>query len=55
MRGIEQQRKEITMWSIWNAPSDLDYYSQSGFSEEEPEQEEETEPEPPDDELGEQQ
>ena len=41
------------MWSMWNAPSDLDYYGQSGFSEEEPEQE--TEPEPPDDELGEQQ
>ena len=47
------------MWSIWNAPSDLDYYGQSGFSGEEPEQEQEVdqEPEPefPDEERGEQQ
>jgi len=43
------------MWSIWNAPSDLDYYGQSGFSGEEPEEEQEVELEPPDDEeLGEQ-
>ena len=42
------------MWSIWNAPSDLDYYGQSGFAGEEPEKEEEMEPEPPEeDELGE--
>jgi hypothetical protein len=38
------------MWSIWNAPSDLDYYGQSGFSGDEPEEEEqEEELEPPDD------
>ena len=44
------------MWSIWNAPSDLDYYGQSGFGGDEPEQEEELEPpddfpEPPDEGL----
>jgi hypothetical protein len=58
------------MWSIWNAPSDLDYYGQSGFGEDEPEEEQEEEleppeyvelgdeeigPEPPEDEQGEQQ
>jgi hypothetical protein len=38
------------MWSIWNAPSDLDYYGQSGFSGDEPDEEEiENEPEPPED------
>jgi hypothetical protein len=35
------------MWSIWNAPSDLDYYGQSGFGEDEPEREQEEELEPP--------
>jgi len=30
------------MCSMWNAPSDLDYYEQSGFGGDEPE----TEPEP---------
>jgi hypothetical protein len=34
---------------MWNAPSDLDYYGQSGFSGEEPEEEQEDELEPPDD------
>jgi hypothetical protein len=39
---------------VWNAPSDLDYYGQSGFSGEEPEEEREVEPQPTeDDELGE--
>jgi len=42
-------RKEDTMWSMWNAPSDLDYYGQSGFGEDEPEEEQEEELEPPDD------
>lgn len=28
------------MWSMWNAPSDLDYYIQSGFGDDEPEEEE---------------
>jgi hypothetical protein len=37
------------MWSIWNAPSDLDYYGQSGFGVDEPEEEQEPELEPPDD------
>ena len=38
------------MWSMWNAPSDLDYYGQSGFSGDEPEEDEqEPELEPPDD------
>ena len=37
------------MWSMWNAPSDLDYYGQSGFSGDEPEEEQEPELEPPDD------
>jgi len=37
------------MWSIWNAPSDLDYYGQSGFGEDEPEEEQEIELDPPDD------
>jgi len=44
------------MWSMWNAPSDLDYYEQDGFSGEPPEEEEENPavadeddlPEPPD-------
>ena len=27
------------MWLIWNAPSGLDYYGQSGFSGDEPEEE----------------
>lgn len=43
------------MWSIWNAPSDLDYYGQSGFGEDEPEEEQDEELEPPEyllDELG---
>ena len=42
---------------MWNAPSDLDYYGQSGFSEDEPEEEQKqkTEPEPPEQEPGEQQ
>ena len=31
------------MWSMWNAPSDLDYYGQSGFSGDEPEEEQELE------------
>jgi hypothetical protein len=44
------------MWSMWNAPSDLDYYGQSGFSGDELEEEQETEPEPPEEEVqGEQQ
>ena len=37
------------MWSMWNAPSDLDYYGQDGFSGDEPEDEQEPELEPPDD------
>jgi hypothetical protein len=37
------------MWSIWNAPSDLDYYGQSGFRGDEPKEEQEPELEPPDD------
>jgi hypothetical protein len=37
------------MWSMWNAPSDLDYYGQSGFGGDEPEDEQEPELEPPDD------
>ncbi len=32
------------MWSMWNAPSDLDYYGQSGFGDDEPEEEELEEP-----------
>ena len=44
------------MWSMWNAPSDLDYYGQSGFSGDEMEEEQEIEPETPgEEELGEQQ
>ena len=40
------------MYSLWNAPSDLDYYGQQ----DEPEEEElETEPEPPDENFGEHQ
>ena len=35
------------MWSMWNAPSDMDYYGQSGFSGDEPEEDEEIELEPP--------
>jgi hypothetical protein len=39
---------------MWNAPSDLDYYGQSGFNEDEPEEEQQIEPEPPEeDEFGE--
>ncbi len=41
------------MWSMWNAPSDLDYYGQP--DEPEPEEELETESELPEGELGEQQ
>ena len=41
------------MWSMWNAPSDLDYYAQPGFSGNETEEEQEVEPEPPEEELGE--
>ena len=37
------------MSSMWNAPSDLDYYGQDGFSGDEPEDEQEPELEPPDD------
>ena len=37
------------MWSMWNAPSDLDYYGQSGCGGDEPEEEREEELEPPDD------
>ena len=29
------------MWSMWNAPSDLDYYGQDGFHDDEPDEEEE--------------
>ena len=49
------------MWSMWNAPSDRDYYGQHGFGGGEPEPEEELEeekgidPEMPDEESGEQQ
>jgi hypothetical protein len=51
------------MWSMWNAPSDLDYYGQSGFSGDEPELEPPDDwpeppdegPEPPAEESGEQQ
>jgi len=39
------------MWSMWNAPSDLDYYSQSGFSGDEPDEEQDAELEPPDEEF----
>lgn len=35
--------------AMWNAPSDLDYYGQSGFGGDEPEEEQEPELEPPDD------
>jgi hypothetical protein len=48
-RQPQETGKEKAMWSIWNAPSDLDYYGQSGFSGEEPEEEQEEELEPPDD------
>ena len=37
------------MWSMWNAPSDLDYYGQSGFGDEPEEEQQEPELEPPDD------
>jgi hypothetical protein len=47
-RGSKPERNKA-MWSMWNAPSDLDYYGQSGFSGEEPEEEQEEELEPPDD------
>jgi len=33
------------MWTMWNAPSDLDYYEQSGFGGDEPEDEQEPAPE----------
>lgn len=42
------------MWSMWNAPSDLDYYGQSGLDQEPTEEEEEMEPELSNDEPGEQ-
>ena len=35
------------MWSMWNAPSDLDYYGQDGCHDEEPDEEQEEELEPP--------
>ena len=34
------------MWSMWNAPSDMDYYGDDGYEREE---EQEPELEPPDD------
>src|ERR1022692_3462394 len=48
---LEQQcdanpERRKAMWSMWNAPSDLDYYGQSGFSEDEREEEQEEELEP---------
>ena len=47
------------MWTMWDAPSDRDYYGESGLYGGEPEPEEEpnqeTEPELPDGEPGEQQ
>ena len=42
------------MWSMWNAPSDLDYYGPSGFSGDEPDEETEIEPEPWEEEQGDQ-
>jgi len=42
------------MWSMWNAPSDLDYYGQPGFSGGEPNEETEIEPETSKDEQGQQ-
>jgi len=36
------------MWSMWNAPSDLDYYGQSGFGDDEEEEDPERDPEPAD-------
>jgi len=42
---LKAERRK-TMWSIWNAPSDLDYYGQSGFSGDDPEEEQEVELEP---------
>jgi hypothetical protein len=39
---------------MWNAPSDLNYNGQFGFSGDEPEEKHEIDPEPPDRELGEQ-
>jgi hypothetical protein len=47
--GFKSLERKKTIWSIWNAPSDLDYYGQSGFTGDEPEQEQEEELEPPDD------
>jgi len=47
-KALERERRK-TMWSMWNAPSDLEYYGQSGFSGDEPEEEQEPELEPPDD------
>jgi hypothetical protein len=45
-------RKENAMWSMWNAPSDLDYYGQCGGSGDEPEDDQqEEELEPPDEVL----
>lgn len=35
------------MWSMWNAPSDLDYYGQSGLDQEPPDEDPDVEPEPP--------
>ena len=46
---ISKHEREKTMWSMWHAPSDLDYYGQSGFSGDEREEEQEEELEPPDD------
>ena len=36
------------MWSMWNAPSDLDYRGQSGFGDDEEEEDPERDPEPAD-------
>jgi hypothetical protein len=47
-RSSANLRKETTMWSMWNAPSDLDYYGQSGFGDDEEEEDPERDPEPAD-------
>jgi hypothetical protein len=36
------------MWSMWNAPSDLDYYGQNGFGDDDEEEGPERDPEPAD-------
>jgi hypothetical protein len=36
---------------MWNAPSDRDYYGQSGFSGDEPDEEQDAELEPPDEDF----